>query len=472
MKKIKIALMIAGTAICALIAAAILCFCIGDLSVTLNGESHVVLEYKQPYMEQGAHASYKLGHFQWGPTDERLLPDMALSEGELGSYTLTYSYYVLWRKAVAVRTVDIVDTKPPQITLVTGDGYTIPGQNYVEEGYSAWDEHDGDLTDKVTVEMVDGNAVYTVVDSSGNVAQQVRNIRYHDPVAPQLSLRGDPEITIFAGDAFVEPGYFATDNVDGDLTAAVAVAGDLNTYIAGRYFLTYTVTDAYGNSASKTRNITVQRRQLPAIVTPDEKVIYLTFDDGPSKYTPKLLEILKRYGVKATFFVANGYYLDTLPQIAADGHTIGIHTYTHRYNEIYADMDAYFLDLRRIEAMIYEKTGLKPSILRFPGGSLNSIAEQQCPGIMDKLCQAVTDMGYRYFDWNVSSGDSGGTLTTEQIVNNVISGLQGKQRAVVLQHDIIQNSVDAVEQIIQWGLENGYTFLPLTAQSPACQYAR
>lgn len=133
------------------------------------------------------------------------------------------------------------------------DHYTLPGHPYEEEGYSATDNVDGDLTNEVTSEEKDGNVIYKVSDSSGNETTITRKIFYDDPIPPTLTLKGDSEMTIQAGSDYKDPGYTAADNVDGDLTSKVTVEGSVNTYSAGTYTLTYTVKDNYGNEASDTR---------------------------------------------------------------------------------------------------------------------------------------------------------------------------------------------------------------------------
>ena len=198
------------------------------------------------------------------------------------------------------------------------------------------------------------------------------------------------------------------------------------------------------------------------------KVIYLTFDDGPSEHTAELLDILDRYQVKATFFVTYGYpeYIDCIGEAARRGHSIGIHCYSHWYEQIYASEDAYLADMKKMDDIIYEQTGKRTKLMRFPGGSSNKVSKQYNRGIMTRLETIIEGKGYHYFDWNVDSNDAGGTNETDQVVQNVISVLEKKNVAVVLQHDAYDYSVAAVERIIRWGLENGYVFLPLTEESP------
>ena len=201
------------------------------------------------------------------------------------------------------------------------------------------------------------------------------------------------------------------------------------------------------------------------------KVVYLTFDDGPTKYTAELLDILAKYNVKATFFVTAGYpdYADIIGRAKSEGHTIGIHCFNHDYKKVYAGERAYFADFQMIDDLIFEQTGERAQLVRFPGGSSNEVSRFN-KGIMTRLTRLVEEKGYRYFDWNVLSGDAGETKSTEKIIQNIKEGILKKDIAVVLQHDMYDYSVAAVEEVIVWGLENGYVFLPLTMDSPTIHH--
>ncbi len=287
-----------------------------------------------------------------------------------------------------------------------------------------------------------------------------------DTVPPVLTLAGQNCMVLTAGEAYIEPGFTAFDTADGDLTPAVTVAGMVQYHKAGVYELIYSVRDGSGNEAALTRTVTVLAKEPVRPVLPQDKVIYLTFDDGPGVHTLRLLDILDKYGVKATFFVAGTDYIDLLAQITQRGHAVGVHTVTHRYSQIYTSVDAYFRDLYAMQDLIYEKTGVKTTLMRFPGGSGNLGSKEYCSGIMTELTQAVVDQGFQYFDWNVVAQDAAGATTTQEVYENVIRGIEGKQHALVLQHDVHGFSVDAVEAIIIWGLANGYRFCPLTPDSP------
>lgn len=201
-----------------------------------------------------------------------------------------------------------------------------------------------------------------------------------------------------------------------------------------------------------------------------EKVIYLTFDDGPSIYTPQLLRLLDRYGAKATFFLVDTGCCDEelLRDMADGGHSIGIHSLSHDFKTIYSSDEAFMEDIYAMQELIRQKAGYTTFLMRFPGGSSNTVSRRYSKGIMSRLTAAVEEAGFRYFDWNVDSGDAAGCRDTEEIYRNVISGIRGKDCAVVLQHDVYACSIRAVERILIWGREHGYRFCALNEQSPRC----
>ncbi len=142
-----------------------------------------------------------------------------------------------------------------------------------------------------------------------------------------------------------------------------------------------------------------------------------------------------------------------------------MHTELHNYDYIYASEENYFKDFFAMEEIVFEQTGTYTRIFRFPGGSSNTVSRFN-PGIMTRLTRAMNDMGYQYYDWNVISGDAGGTTKTEQIIQNIKEGCKEHRVSVVLQHDIKDYSVAAVETVIKWGLDNGYTFRAIELDSP------
>lgn len=199
--------------------------------------------------------------------------------------------------------------------------------------------------------------------------------------------------------------------------------------------------------------------------------IYLTFDDGPGPYTARLLDILKQYNVKATFFVTGSGDDALIKREYDEGHTVGLHTWSHRYDIIYSSVENYFNDLNMVHDRVQRITGQDSKLIRFPGGSSNVISARYDGGIkiMSFLAQEVLNRGFSYFDWNLSSGDAGSATTSDEVFVNVAAHLKEGDN-VVLQHDIKEFSVDAVERIIQYGEENGYSFDKLSIDSFAARH--
>jgi peptidoglycan/xylan/chitin deacetylase (PgdA/CDA1 family) len=439
------------------------------LELSLKGDGIVTLEYGSEYAEAGVGVRLLCDGM---PVPEEQIPevivDSLLDTGKTGTYVITYIVvFDTGRellRAQAERTVHIVDTQAPVINLVTDpNGFTYPGHTYVEEGYTAIDGYDGDITAQVERTEENGIVTYRVSDAAGNETVVTRAIRYDDPICPELTLQGENPTVIKIGKDYAEPGYEAMDGCDGDLTQQVTATGEINKWIPGSYVITYTVQDAAGNVTTAERTVIVEHVK-------NGNVIYLTFDDGPRQHTPRLLEILDKYQVKATFFVVNTEYIRYVDDIVKKGHSIGLHCSTHDYKKIYASEEAYFEDLENIRDIVYKRTGVYTNLIRFPGGSSNTVSKFN-PGIMTRLTKLVEKRGYHYFDWNVSSGDAGSVFTADAVYDRVTKGCKNRKNSIVLQHDTKGFSVDAVERIIQWGLENGYTFLPLDENSPKSHHA-
>ena len=186
----------------------------------------------------------------------------------------------------------------------------------------------------------------------------------------------------------------------------------------------------------------------------DMDYVYLTFDDGPSKYTKDILNYLEAYDIKATFFVVPDGTEESnarLRMIADAGHTIGVHTATHEYNKIYESVEAYLEDFKTAYDRIYEATGVKCTLFRFPGGSINDYNGS----IREELIAEMTRRGFIYFDWNVDSSDALGATWTE-MYNNVRTQTMNANRAVVLMHDYNGgwNTILVLEDIIKWIINN------------------
>ena len=366
------------------------------------------------------------------------------------------------------RIVNVVDTTPPAITVTDPEG-TEGGSwmnGFSEPEISAYDLVDGDLSDAVQITHLDGKVIYSVADAQGNEAVLERTPP-QGSVAPEIMLTGGSDYTFTAAMDWVEPGYSVIDSDGTDLSELVQVSGYVTPYKLGDYTLSYQLSNSRGDTLRASRTVHVVAAERKEAVIPEQKTIYLTFDDGPGPYTDQLLDLLAKYDVKATFFVTGNYpdYYDCIGRAYDEGHTIAVHTFCHDYRQIYRGVQAYFDDFKACEDLIYEQTGTYPTLFRFPGGSSNTVSSFN-PGIMGMLATYMRDMGYYYFDWNVSSGDAKPVqIPTYEVYRNVINGCAQYDTNVVLQHDVKDFSVAAVEDIIKWGLENGYQFLPLQEDS-------
>ncbi len=180
--------------------------------------------------------------------------------------------------------------------------------------------------------------------------------------------------------------------------------------------------------------------------------VYLTFDDGPSANTSEILDILKEYNVKATFFVVRHdglNYEELYQRIVDEGHSLGMHSSSHVYSEVYASVDSFREDTKELQDFLYMVTGVESNIYRFPGGSTNRVSQTD----MKLLADELEKEGIIYFDWNVSSGDASSVpLTKEEIVENATSGLEDLDEAVILFHDLGSktSTVEALPEIIEY----------------------
>ena len=201
------------------------------------------------------------------------------------------------------------------------------------------------------------------------------------------------------------------------------------------------------------------------------KKVYLTFDDGPSDYTDELLDILDEYNVKATFFVVRQFDKpDKLRRIAEEGHTIGLHSASHVYSKIYADLDSFESDVQGVHSWVEHLTGIDTRLYRFPGGSSNSVSSVSIAECVDYLHAN----GYEYYDWNAESQDAEKLyLTPEQLNDNIMYSVRNNEGdSIVLMHDLDDhyNTVQALPALIETLQSEGYELCTLGGDSPKCQH--
>lgn len=435
-----------------------------NIVIYLNGNKIENLEVFSNYEEKGAKVYYK-SRIGKGINIDNITITNNIDNSKLGEYKVNYEAEYKNKKTLVSRKIKIVDTTSPNIEVDENiklcPNYNI--KNY-KVNYKASDNYDGDLTNKV-VKKYDTNKIYLEVeDSSLNKVVKSIDVSYSDIDSPIINLV-DEDKNIYIGNTYEEPGYNAIDNCDGDITDKVIVEGSVNTSKVRTYEIKYSVTDSSGNKTEKIRKVNVLDRNK----VPNDKIIYLTFDDGPCAYTGKLLDILKSYNVKATFFVTNQFGYDSyIKREYEEGHSIGVHTYSHLYKKIYSSVNEYFDDLYKMRNKIYNLTGYYTNLVRFPGGSSNTISKFN-PGVVTKIAARMKEEGYVYFDWNVASKDTG-TNNADQIANNIIKSLHGGKYYIILQHDIKPNSIEAVKKVIEYGLKNGYEFKALDINSPTAHH--
>lgn len=205
----------------------------------------------------------------------------------------------------------------------------------------------------------------------------------------------------------------------------------------------------------------------------DIRKVYLTFDDGPSMYTERILDILDQYHVKATFFVTGEEAVshpERYQEIVERGHTLGMHSYSHKYSDIYASVQNFTKDLKKLQDFLYDTTGIESNLYRFPGGSSNTVSTIP----MKNFCDYLKQEKITYFDWNISSKDASiPTLTADEIVENCTENLEKYQNAVILMHDSAEKktTVEALAPIIEKIISMDNTqLLPITEDTVIVQH--
>lgn len=280
----------------------------------------------------------------------------------------------------------------------------------------------------------------------------VHSVNVVDTTPPELILNPMKDVIFSSIEEFVDPGFSAEDICDGtNLKVDKTITKSRNCL----YTVTYTVSDQSGNKAQQKRQISVIKGQVA-----------LTFDDGPSNnITPQILDILANNHVEATFFILGfGPEKEAIVlRESNEGHTIGFHGFSHKYNEIYTSVDTVMSNFAILEDMVYNLTGYSSKLVRFPGGSSNTVSINYCEGIMTEAAQAVKEYGYTYFDWNVDSGDAGSARTAEDVYQNVVSGIRPGRLNVVLMHDSAskEHTLGALQDIIDYCFENDYELVKL-----------
>lgn len=440
----------------------------------INGDTSMKVSYKTEYVDKGATFKNVFGDFT-----KKIKTYNYVKTDKIGDYKVDYYAKFIGIKMHKTRAVSVVDTVGPTITFLDGDLLKVcPNKTYDSDDFTAIDDVDGDVTDKVKVYKEEDKMVYSVSDEAGNPTIIHRDLFLGDNEKPVIELKGDTLISLSVGEKYFEQGYTVTDNCY-DLRDKVIVTDNIDNTKAGSYAVTYSVTDDSGNTTKIERTVNV----TPSAIEPKDKpatpgVIYFTFDDGPSGSgsTAKILDVLKKYNIKATFFITGNGPDELVKREYEEGHKIAAHTFTHDYAKCYTTVDGYFKDLDKVNARIKRITGTETNIIRFPGGSSNTVSNKYNKGIMNTLVKEVTARGYVYFDWNVDASDAFNCAKKAVkdketcVYNNVINGLSKKKMNIVLMHDIKMYSADVLEKIIIYALDHGYSFQTISENTKQIKF--
>lgn len=204
----------------------------------------------------------------------------------------------------------------------------------------------------------------------------------------------------------------------------------------------------------------------------EAKRVYLTFDDGPSIYTGQILDILDANDVKATFFVIareDETYWQYYTRILEEGHTLGMHSYTHDYTKVYASLESFEEDVSNLSQFLYDRTGVYPTTYRFPGGSSNTVSNVP----IEECIAYLNEQGITYYDWNALNGDAvTNELSEEKLIDNIMTSVRQNNTSIVLMHDMQSrhNTVESLQGLIDVLKEEGYEILPIDENTPLIQH--
>ena len=351
------------------------------IEIKLKKDKNITLLVGEEYIESGATAYIKL-FFKNENLDINIKGNV--NTEKVGKYIITYQAKYLNQKKEIIRIVNVVDNTKPEIILEK-DIIGCKKNNLIEFKAKAIDNYDGDISENLKYKVENDYFTLVAKDSSNNYSELKRKIKYIDNEIPEITLKGSKNVYLTLGEQYEEYGATAMDSCDGDLTEKINIQNFVDTSIPNNYEVIYSVKDNNGNLSTITRNVIVSSKNENEnkYKVINGATIYLTFDDGPGKYTEELLSILDKYNIKATFFVTNQFpeYQYLINMEYEKGHTVGIHTYTHKWS-IYESVESYLEDFNKISNIIFEQTGQYTKIFRFPGGSSNTVSKNYSKGIM------------------------------------------------------------------------------------------
>lgn len=401
----------------------------------------------------------KVGKRTIKPSKYKLEVKGKVNTNIIGKYEINYKGKYFAESFNLTKVVNVIDDVKPEIEINTDviykDYCTKKYQNEIK--YTATDNYDGDITNKVEVKEEENKITYAVADTSGNMTIKTVKIDYENKPTNKFYLNGSSKTYVVVNTSYNEKGASYTDGCGNKINKEIKITGEVDPTQIGEYTIKYEV----ANEEPIIRTVIVRERP--------PKTIYLTFDDGPGANTKKVLETLDKYNVKATFFVTDQFpnYEYLIKEEYDKGHSVGVHTLTHKW-DIYDSLDAYINDFNAMNEIIKTQTGSYTKIFRFPGGSGNTVSKSHKVGVVTEIANEMTQKGYVYFDWNLSSGDaSSGKVTSEKIKNNVLNNIDKcSAQCVILFHDYKSATANAIEPIISELVDRGYAFATLDENGP------
>lgn len=313
--------------------------------------------------------------------------------------------------------------------------------------------------------------IIVVEDSYENRTEKSAYVMVEEKDVEAPTLKGLEKASTLLGETLdLKKGIQIIDDHDKNPTYTIDDSS-LNINKIGEYTIYYHVIDASGNKEVYPRIVEVfSKYDNIAAMADGVKTCYLTFDDGPSKNTKKVLEILKKYNIKATFFVTgtspDDYHY--IKEAHDQGHVIGLHTYSHDYEKIYGSLKNYITDLNLIKELVYKQTGVYSKYMRFPGGSSNLVSKKYNVGIMKRLTHKVIDLGYQYYDWTSINGDGENIKTVNGLKKKAIQEIGDTEDIMFLMHDSAScdNTVKALPSILDYLIKKGYKFEVIDESAP------
>lgn len=437
----------------------------GDIEVSLIGNEKEEATIYEEYRDLG----FKILQHGKEVNKDRyeVKEESSIDISTFGDYQYSYEIKYLGRTFKLDRTVSVVDNIGPNIT--TDDESII--RDYCTKKdktkliYHVIDNYDGEMTDKAVVSEIEDNYIITASDAKGNETVLKVPITYTEKPKDIFKLKESSTIYVAKGTKYSDSGVTYTDGCGNKIDGEVKIVSNVDTSKNGDYTVTYTA-----NNVTLTRKVIVYNPSSGSNISSKEKVIYLTFDDGPGSYTEKVLNTLAKYNVKATFFVTHQFssYVSLIKKEYEQGHTVAVHSYTHNWN-IYKSVDAYVKDFNKMNDDIEKYTGSRSQVFRFPGGSSNTVSRSYSKGVVKAIASKLTSEGYVYFDWDVDSGDAAGA-SRSKIYNNVVNGAKSCSKCVVLMHDIKSNTVNELDNILKTLTSKGYKFGTLSTNSPTVHH--